>query len=164
MHIKLEADFSKCKRYRYTLKRLWNEEKGNVLFISLNPALAEVNENNSTNRRGISFAKDWGYGGVVFCNLFAYRCKTPKELKKVKDPVGEENNKFLISEANKSKLIIFSWGNHGKIMNRNIEVIKLFNKSTKVYCLGTTKQKEPKHILYLRKDLKPKIFKIKYVI
>lgn len=153
--MEMKANFSDCRKYRYTLKRIWDKKKGNVLFISLNPALAKEKENNSTNIRGITFARDWGYGGVVFCNLFAYRIKSSKELEKIKNPTGKENDKFLIRETKKAKLVIFSWGNKGKIMNRNKSVIKLLSGLSDFYCLGITKQIEPKHILYLKRNTKP---------
>lgn len=146
------ADFSKCKNYRYTLTRFWNKKLPHVLFILLNPSTADESYDDPTNRRGMGFAKKWGYGGVVFCNLFAYRTPFPEELKKAKNPVGPENNKWLKKEAKNAKLIISSWGNHGTFLNRNKEVIKMISK---MHHLGLTKLGEPKHILYLKKSLKP---------
>lgn len=146
------ADFSKCKNYRYTLTRFWNKKLPHVLFILLNPSTADESYDDPTNRRGMGFAKKWGYGGVVFCNLFAYRTPFPEELKKAKNPVGPENNKWLKKEAKNAELIISSWGNHGTFLNRNKEVIRMISKMNH---LGLTKLGEPKHILYLKKSLKP---------
>ena len=150
------ADFSKCGKYRYTLRRTWDESLPNVLFISLNPSTADETYDDPTNRRGVSFAKRWSYGGVVFCNLFAYRTPYPVELKKAKEPVGKDNDKWLRKEVRKAGLVVASWGNHGEFMNRSKEVRKIFNN---LHCLGLTKLGEPKHILYLKKTLVPKLLK-----
>ena len=43
-----------------------------ILFIGLNPSTADETKNDPTIRRCINFAKDWGYGGVMIANLFAF--------------------------------------------------------------------------------------------
>jgi len=154
--IRRSADFSKCGKYRYTLKRFWDDKKGHVLFVLLNPSTADAKKDDPTNRRGIGFAKRWGYGGVVFCNLFAYRTPYPSELKKAKRPVGRFNDKWLKEEARKADLVVASWGNHGRLLGRNEEVREMIKGMSH---LGITKEGDPKHILYLRGDLKPEPLK-----
>ena len=55
------ARISKCDKYRYFLERHWNLD-GNktVLFIGLNPSIADANIDDPTIRRCINFAKTWG--------------------------------------------------------------------------------------------------------
>ena len=150
------ADFSECRTWRYTLKRVWDESKPVALFILLNPSTAdEVNDDN-TNTRGIRYAQAWGYGGVTFCNLFAVRTPYPKVMKAAVDPVGPENNRWIMSEAEKPGPIILAWGTHGVHRNRDKDVVKLLNDLGHMpECMGKTKDGHPKHILYLKKDLVP---------
>jgi len=145
------ADFSSCRNYRYTLKRTWDFDKGRILFILLNPSTADEKHDDPTNRRGIGFAKLWGYGSIVFCNLFAYRTPHPTELKKAKNPVGPDNDKWILKEAASADLIVAAWGNHGNFMERNEEVKKLVSDMKH---LGLTKSGDPKHILYLPNSAK----------
>ena len=72
-YIERSAVFSDCRTWRYTLERYWDKSKPFALFILLNPSTADEYKDDPTNRRGIRYANDWGYGGVGFCNLFAYR-------------------------------------------------------------------------------------------
>ena len=39
------AVISRCEKYRYKLTRTWDEDKGKVLFIMLNPSTANHIEN-----------------------------------------------------------------------------------------------------------------------
>ena len=71
--MKSHATFSSCKKYRYSLFRIWDEDKPLVLFIGLNPSTADEKEDDPTIRRCINFAKQWGYGGLIMGNLFAFR-------------------------------------------------------------------------------------------
>ena len=56
-----------------------------ILFIGLNPSTADETKNDPTIRRCINFAKDWGYGGVMIANLFAFRSTSPEIMKQQKE-------------------------------------------------------------------------------
>ena len=90
--IKKSAVFSTCRKYRYSLTRSWNLTENYVLFIGLNPSIADETIDDPTLTRCINFAKDWGYSGLIMVNLFAYMSTYPIELKKTKLPIGKENN------------------------------------------------------------------------
>ena len=64
------ANFSRCRRYRYTLWRRWDPERPLVMIIGLNPSTADACQDDPTIRRCIGFARVWGYGGLVVTNLF----------------------------------------------------------------------------------------------
>ncbi len=70
--IKKSASILNCRKYRYSLTRSWNSAKGYVLFIGLNPSTADETIDDPTLRRCMNYAKDWGYGGLIMVNLFAY--------------------------------------------------------------------------------------------
>ena len=78
------ANFSSCHKYRYSLYRIWDKKKKFVLFIGLNPSTADEGMDDPTIRRCSGYAQNWGYGGFMMVNLFAYRTTFPSNLKKVK--------------------------------------------------------------------------------
>ncbi|WP_374440453.1 DUF1643 domain-containing protein [Epilithonimonas sp.] len=156
--MKKDALISECGKYRYSLSRVWDDSKPSVLFIMLNPSTADAYDDDPTIRRCNGFAKSWGYGGLIVCNLFAYRSKDPRELLKVKNPQGNENITYLEYYANFSEKIICAWGNESilkRIPNQRHIVEFIYQQKSKVHYLELSKNGTPKHPLYLKKDLIP---------
>jgi len=147
--IKKSAVFSPCRKYRYSLTRSWNSAEGYVLFIGLNPSIADEIIDDPTLIRCINFAKDWGYGGLIMVNLFAYMSTHPTDLKKAKLPIGKNNNKHILKNHQKSQLTIAAWGNDGHFLKRDKEVLKIINNPM---CLNINKSGQPAHPLYQKKD------------
>jgi hypothetical protein len=150
--MKTNAIISPCKKYRYALRRIWDESLPLAMFIGLNPSTADATKDDATIRRCIGFAKKWGYGGIQIGNLFAYRSTKPSKLKSASNPVGQDNDRWLKKLYASSRIVIASWGNSGTLFNRADHVRSLFSN---LYCLGITKKGQPKHPLYLRKSIKP---------
>jgi hypothetical protein len=154
------ATFSACRKYRYTLSRIW-EPRGNcvgnfVMFIGLNPSTADEQKDDPTVKRCIRFARDWGYGGLIMTNIFAYRATDPAVMKAQDDKaVGPENNYWLSFTARGANIIVGAWGTHGAFRDRDSNVIGLINEIPRlIYCLGITKNGQPKHPLYLKANEK----------
>ena len=147
--IKKSAVFSNCRKYRYSLTRSWNSADGYVLFIGLNPSIADEKIDDPTLTRCINFAKDWGYGGLIMVNLFAYMSTYPTDLKKVKLPIGNNNNKHILKNHQKSQLTVAAWGNDGHFLKRDKEVLKIISN---LMCLNINKSGQPAHPLYQKKD------------
>ena len=163
--IRRSADFSSCRTWRYTLKRVWDYNLPTVLFILLNPSTADEKQDDPTNRRGIGYAIKWKYGGVTFVNLFAVRTPDPKVMKQAEDPVGPDNDAWILKEAEHTRYgegkIILDWGTHGAFCDRDKEVVKLLKDAgLTLWCMGLTKASHPKHILYLPGDLEPVEYKL----
>ena len=151
------AEFSPCRQYRYRLWRVWGTRPV-CLFIMLNPSTAAETTNDPTVTRCIGFAKKWGYGGCVVANLFAYRATNPKEMKSAKDPIGPENDKYILQCAADAGIVMYAWGLDGKHMGRSHYVRGMLHEAgIKAYCLSVTAEGEPGHPLYLRGDLQPKL-------
>ena len=146
------AEFSKCRKYRYTLWRTWDESIQKLLFIGLNPSTADEINDDPTMRRCIRFSKDLGYGGFIMANIFAYRSTNPEKLKIVKDPIGDKNNYWIKKLDQEAGLTIAAWGTHGEYLNRGKEIMELLDN---LYCLRKTKGGFPAHPLYLPSFLKP---------
>ena len=146
------ANFSRCRTYRYALWRIWDTSQPFVLFIGLNPSKADEQNNDPTVTRCINFAKEWGFGGLSMANLFAYCATYPKDLKKAKDPIGSANNRWLSRLDKDAGLSVAAWGNDGGFMGRSTLVRK---RLTNLHCIKMNKSGEPAHPLYLKSGLLP---------
>lgn len=149
------AVFSKCETWRYKLWRQWAEDGKWVAFIGLNPSTADAKTNDPTVIRCIRFAKRWGYGGMYMLNLFALRSTDPKVLYQHDDPIGPDNDEVIVGTiyAQNVHEVVLCWGNHGKHLNR-WKAGWDFARSApgdKMRWFGLTKEKQPKHPLYLPK-------------
>ena len=157
--IKKSAIFSPCQTYRYSLTRIWNVKKKPVLFIGLNPSTADENNDDPTIRKCMHYAYQWGFGGLIMVNLFAFRATLPNDLKKSKFPIGKNNNQFIINATQKSEMTIVAWGNDGQLYGRDKEVLKLISNPI---CLNINNTGQPAHPLYQKNDTTPKSYINKY--
>jgi len=150
------AEFSPDRIHRYTLWRIWDKEKAYAAFVGLNPSTADEQRNDPTVRRCVNYAKDWGYGGLIMLNIFAYRSTDPENLYTNADPVGPDNDFHIRKVSSEAGITVAAWGNHGEFLSRGTDVKKLLSNP---HCLKLTKRGCPGHPLYLRKDLQPVFFK-----
>lgn len=146
------AQFSPCRNYRYVLWRWWDREKPYAMFIGLNPSTADEKTDDPTIRRCIDFASDWGYGGLCMTNLFALRATDPHVMMKHSEPVGFENDKYILELSKQAGIVIAAWGTKGAFQHRDDTVYAMVEN---IKCLGLTKGGYPRHPLYLPKDVKP---------
>ena len=145
------AAFSECGKYRYSLWRVWDKSKPLVMFIGLNPSMADAVDDDPTIRRVKRFAEDWGYGGVYMTNLFAWITPYPEELEKCSDPL-KGNDSWLKSTYVKCSKVIFAWGSFKEAEERAKEVIKMFPDAE---ALIINQDGTPRHPLYVKADTKP---------
>ena len=148
-----QATISSCGRYRYSLQRVWAPEQKWVMMIGLNPSIADAELDDPTIRRCIRFAHGWGYGGLIMANLFAYRSTDPRQLMAVPDPIGPENDAWIVQLATQSSLVVAAWGNYGIYQDR-CHQIKRMNLGLHILKLNQSGQ--PAHPLYLKGGLKPR--------
>ncbi len=154
--------FSPDRKYRYTLWRHFDDlfprdETGRfVAFVGLNPSTADETKDDNTIRRCIQFSKDWGFGVFCMLNLFAWRATDPDMMKAAQEPIGPLNDGVLMDIGTKAALVICAWGNDGEYMSRGSIVLTMLRAcNVNLACLGITSKREPRHPLYLKKDLKP---------
>ncbi len=151
------AHLSTCRKYRYSLWRTWDENEPVVLFILLNPSTADENLDDPTIRRCIGFAKEWGAGGIVVVNLFAFRATSPDEMMAAEDPIGPLNDHTILEAARSAGMAICAWGNSGSHLGRSTSLKRvLVDKGVELFCLGTNDSGEPKHPLYIKGGTKLK--------
>ena len=149
------AILSACKRYRYVLGREWKADLPGVLFIALNPSTADAEHDDPTVRRCIGFAKAWGFGKLAIANLFALRSTDPSRLLCDHDPIGPENDRWLIELAGQFPLTVAAWGAHNSVRDRAANVLEML---LNVHHLGLTNAGHPKHPLYLPRTTRPTRF------
>ena len=141
------AEFSIDKKERYSLKREWDKSKNKILYIMLNPSLADDKNDDPTIRRLINFTKKYNYGGFLVGNIFTTITPNPKEIDKSKG-MSDKNFEKLLNLINKVDKIVYAWGNSVEEPQHLKELIL----SPK--CFGKNLNGTPKHPLYLPKNSK----------
>lgn len=143
------AVFSSDRQYRYLLVRQVAEGlEGRCLFVMLQASTAGEVKNDPTIRRDISFTKAWGFGFFEVVNLFAFCSPDPSTLRNTPDPVGPENDQYILEAASRTDKIIVAWGDHGLFQERGAMVCALLEQYT-LFCLGVNKSGMPRHPLYV---------------
>ena len=163
-----KAIISDCGKYRYELHREWDKSKKIVLFVMLNPSTADGLNNDLTTIRCINFAKKWGYGGIMIGNIYPFRAKRPKDLRKwlndfiYSDGHGAtKTNEVHVKEmAEQADMIVCAWGcNHPGIPEWVDELGDLF------YLELCKDNITPKHPLgNLSKDAIPTNYKLNTIV
>lgn len=154
------ADISDCGRYRYRLWRRWSDRRL-VVWLMLNPSTADAVDNDPTIRRCIGFAQAWGAGGIEVVNLFALRSPSPADLLSATDPVGPGNNDAIAAAGGLSQPVLCAWGSHGPAALRDLIAERAATvagvlRRRQLWCLGTAKDRSPRHPLYLPADTQPR--------
>ena len=140
------ARISADGQYRYVLGRRWAD--GPIArFVMLNPSTADGSQDDPTIRRCMGFAKSWDLSGIQVLNLYALRATQPAALWLADDPVGPDNDAYLVlaTESHEDGVIVAAWGANAK-PDRVARVMELL-QGQHVQCLGITKAGQPKHPL-----------------
>jgi len=146
------ADISGCGRYRYRLWRTWGIGD-RVLWVMLNPSTADTGVDDPTIRKCIGFARRWGYAGIDVVNLFAWRSKRPRDLRKMGAlAVGRRNDFVIEASARLCREAICAWGNGGEIRHRGREVLDALRLVCRTRALKLTRPGNPGHPLHLPCD------------
>ena len=142
-----EAEVSIDKKDRYSLKREWDKSKNHILYIMLNPSMADDKNDDPTIRRLIDFTRKFEYGGFLVGNIFTTITPNPKEIDRSKG-MSDRNFEKLLNLINKVDKIVYAWGNSVEEPQHLKELIL----SPK--CFGKNLNGTPKHPLYLPKNSK----------
>ena len=95
--------------YRYWLERETRGE-GATGVIMVNPSTADATLDDATIRKLRGFGSRYGWGRVIVGNLFAYRATDVRELGRVADPVGPDNDYWLSQIFDTVDRVICAWG------------------------------------------------------
>lgn len=170
-HVNRSAEISECGRYRWWLRREWNNwnkdgtigpTKGVCCFIMLNPSTADGLQDDQTVRRCISFAKEWGYDTLSVRNLFPFRATYPKDIPKDHlEATGGHRGDIELTTALTTDLVIVAWGTKTP-MERDKEALRLFHEtapSKPLHCLRKSLTSgKPWHPLYVAGGTVPILF------
>jgi hypothetical protein len=148
----MQAVISDDGKYRYWLSRTWGGDDKVIAFIGLNPSTADAKQNDPTVLKCIRFAKNWGATKLVMVNLFAYRSSSPKDLRQIVNPVGADNDAWILRAVEEADIVVAAWGNNGSYLGRAAEVAKRFQG--RLQALRITKHGMPGHPLYIPADAK----------
>lgn len=145
------AVISPCNQYRYLLSRVWDARKPRLLWILLNPSVADAVVPDMTVTKGIGFSQRWGAGSMEYGNLFSYRATYTADLYSALragvDVVGPENDAYLSAAIARADAVIFAWGaldGSEPVQKRAAHVMSLLQRHDPV-CLGHTKHGYPRH-------------------
>lgn len=142
------AVYSDCERYRYLLQIQWDTQRGCLQAIGLNPSTATELVDDPTIRRLKRFARDFGFGGLLMTNLFAFRSTDPSALRRAEDPIGPLNTPQFLAEQTMNT--VACWGAHKAARLRGEEVRSYFRDHLiKLKAFGFTRDGHPLHPLYL---------------
>ncbi len=148
------ATLSRCRRYRYALRRQWRNGAW-LGIIGLNPSTADGQTDDPTIRRCISIATELGFGGLVMLNVFALRSPDPRLLATATDPCGPGNRRALLRESQRCRMLVAAWGNHCPA-EHSLRIATLLNRD--LYCFRRNKGGQPAHPLYLPQPVQPQLF------
>ena len=144
--MKMNAIFDETGVYRYNLIREWDSSLPRVLYIMLNPSTANHEKEDQTSRQCLYFSKKFGFGSLEVVNLFSIISTDPTKIKHILDPIGKENDTYILEAAKRANKIIVAWGGEHFINKRNQEIASmLISRGYKLYCLDVTKSGHPRH-------------------
>lgn len=146
------ADLSDDGVYRWQLTRTWDYAEPVLAWIMLNPSTADAEKDDRTIGRCVSFARGWGYGGILVVNLFAARCTDPKKLPQFADPVGRGNDERLLDVALRH-VTVAAWGASVPHYWRHRPagvVAQIRAAGGELFHLGLTADGHPRHPLYVK--------------
>jgi hypothetical protein len=151
-----ECVFSSDRRYRYLLKHSCSPlfAPKFCTWIGTNPSFAWEHGLDPTLRRVRAFSLSWGYTGFLMTNVFAFVSRDPRGLYAVEDPLGPENDRFILEAIQETEVVIAAWGVIGRYQNRCEAVWKMIAEF-KPLCLKRTKKGLPSHPLYVPRETQP---------
>lgn len=164
------AAITPCGRYRTALWREWGNGSSRCLFIMLNPSTADASLDDPTIRRCIDFTKRWGHNALDVVNLFSWRATDPRELLTASDPVGPGEPIIEAISRGSCRRVICAWGSptlsrlkklvieRAAEVWRTILLTQRFHNAPPIECLGVAKGGQPRHPLYIPRDLVPTPF------
>lgn len=145
--------------YRYLLTRIWGKGP-RLLWIMLNPSTADGLIDDATIKIIVGFSRRLQFDGAAVVNLFAFRSTFPHVMKAAADPIGPENNKYILAALREHPMAIAAWGVDGDYLNRDKQVMALARGvGRKLHALEITRNGYPRHPLRIPYTREPLVWK-----
>jgi hypothetical protein len=130
-----------------------------MVFVLLNPSVADAERDDPTLRACIAFARCAGLDGLEVVNLFARRATDPRVLRQVADPIGPGADAAIDRAARDACMVVCGWGVHGAFLGRGAAVAaRLRGMGIALHHLGLTKGGAPRHPLYVARSTAPQVW------
>lgn len=147
--------------YRYELRRAWGTLGPTATFVMLNPSTADAHVDDPTIRRCVGFAQREGCDSLTVINLLAWRATNPRDLPADWSAIGPDNDATWSQVVGDTGPLIAAWGSASALQGmaavpfrtQIARFAKLCReRGVDLMCLGTTKNGQPRHPLYVRAD------------
>ena len=153
--------------YRTRLWRVWGDPANVVIWVMLNPSIADASINDPTVARCVDFAGRWGCGAHEVVNIFSWRSTDKSVLPGVRDAIGPGNDAAILRAAMRARRVVLAYGNDGKLYGRGNAVAEMLTRAQAKYgfellAMRITKMGFPEHPLYLPKVLVPAPYRFTY--
>jgi hypothetical protein len=131
-----------------------------VVFLLLNPSIADAFQLDPTVKRCVAFATSWGADVVEVVNIFALRSTDPNELyKRTWGLRGDhqDNDREIVAACTGAFRVVAGWGKHGALdhRGRTVRTLLCHHHGIKLHHLGLNQDGSPKHPLYIRGGTEP---------
>jgi len=146
-----EAVLSDDGRHRYRLTRTWQPGLPVMVWVMLNPSIADAIEDDATIRRCKGYARLEGCGGIVVVNLYAYRATSPQDMlaQSLDDAIGPLNDQYVTEElavaATEGWPVVVGWGVHAEQTRADWLRSRAESMGAPLLCVGVTKSGAPRH-------------------
>lgn len=156
-YLDTSAVISPCERYRYVLRRRWAEGGNTLLWLLLNPSIADHLKDDQTVRKGVGFSRLWGFSALAFGNIFTLRSTDPRGVVAagLQAANGPDSDHWLDLMIAEHEHVMLAWGGSiPKLVEARspavVEILKRHHR--KAWCLGLTDSGQPKHPVMLGYD------------
>lgn len=148
------AVISTCGRYRWRLDRNVGLIGCVFGFFGINASTAGPVEEDHTTTKWQTFCVRNEGRAYIAGNICAYRTPDVRELARVDDPVGAENDFYLRQIIDEADVLVPCWGRRSKVpatlhFRMDALVDMLFASGKPVRIFGLTKSGDPLHPLML---------------
>jgi len=151
------ADFSPCRKYRYSLRRRWGDGPA-WLMVMLNPSVADEHQDDATTRFCMNRARERGFGSYEAVNLFALIGTDPQCLRIARHPVGKDNDHAILAARCRADIIVVAWGDvhwahRFPLLSRRQSEVSDMLRDGETYCFGLTKHGYPRFPRAIKRDV-----------
>lgn len=155
--------------YRYVLIREVDDlllKLGTVLFIGCNPSSASKFRPDPTTTRCVNFTIAWGFRRMELVNPYAWRSTNPAGLLSSPDPIGPDNDRYILERALAASRVVMACGSMAKVpkrlgWERRLEqVCAMLEPHVDLWALKLTpKANMPQHPLMVPNNVEPFIWR-----
>lgn len=141
------AEFSPDRKFRYLLGREWDASKPRVCWIGHNPSGAGEYNDDMTATKYVGFSQRNDFGSYVALNISPAITANPVEAAAIE--ISPESRFHCWAEAmSQSSAVVFAWGDDASRLGRHVidgAVSFALLAGKRIYCLGRTKNGNPRH-------------------